>query len=156
MAKTKDLQHPKPTASWETRAYWEGCGRHVLVLQRCRDCGAVQHRPRAVCAGCLSSSIEHFEASGRGSVYTYTVTHQNGVPPFRDALPYVLAYVELDEGPRLMTNIVGCEPDSVEIGMPVAVDFWDIKAEEQAGARDGKPGSDRAGEAFAVPRFRPL
>ena len=57
-----DFEHPTPAASWETRAYWEGCGRRVLVLQRCRDCGAVQHRPRAICAGCLSSAIEHFEA----------------------------------------------------------------------------------------------
>ena len=84
------------------------------------------------------------------------MTHQNGVPPFRDALPYVLAYVELDEGPRLMTNIVGCEPDAVEIGMPVTVDFADLNADVQDGAREGKPGSDRDREAFAVPRFRPL
>lgn len=140
-----DLQHPKPSASWETRAYWEGCGRHELVLQRCRDCGTVQHRPRAVCASCLSNSIEHFTASGRGTVYTYTVTRQNGVPPFRDALPYVLAYVDLEEGPRLITNIVGCDPTAVEIGMPVAVDFQDVEPSD--------PG--KGGGLFAVPRFRP-
>ncbi|MEE2674164.1 MAG: Zn-ribbon domain-containing OB-fold protein [Myxococcota bacterium] len=140
-----EFQHPKPAASWETRAYWEGCGRHELVLQRCRQCKAVQHRPRAVCAGCLGNDIEHFVASGRGSVYTYTVTHQNGVPPFRDALPYVLAYVDLEEGPRLMTNIVGCEPEQVAIGMPVVVDFQDVEAGER-GATD---------VVLAVPRFRP-
>ena len=140
-----DFQHPKPAASWETRAYWEGCGRHELVLQRCRQCETVQHRPRAVCAGCLGNDIEHFTASGRGSVYTYTITHQNGVPPFRDALPYVLAYVDLEEGPRLMTNIVGCEPDQVAIGMEVVVDFQDVDASDLG----------EAGGAFAVPRFRP-
>jgi uncharacterized OB-fold protein len=139
------FQHPKPAASWETRAYWEGCGRHELVLQRCRACSTVQHRPRAVCATCLSGDVESFVASGRGSVYTYTVTHQNGVPPFRDALPYVLAYVDLEEGPRLMTNVVGCEPGDVEIGMPVVIDFQDADSSEFGDA----------GGAFAVPRFRP-
>jgi hypothetical protein len=139
-----EVQHPRPAASWETRAYWEGCGRHELVLQRCPACKTVQHRPRAVCAGCLSNDLEHFVASGRGTVYTYTVTHQNGVPPFRDALPYVLAYVDLEEGPRLMTNIVGCEPVDVSIGMAVEVDFADV--EPRKGETD----------AFAVPRFRPV
>ena len=65
------------------------------------------------------------------------------MPPFRDALPYVLAYVELEEGPRLMTNIVGCEPADVEIGMAVVADFADVDA--------GSP----SGDLFAVPRFRP-
>ena len=142
---TQDILHPKPGASWETRAYWEGCGRHQLILQRCRGCSTVQHRPRAICATCLSGDLEHFEASGRGTVYTYTVTHQNGVPPFSQALPYVLAYVQLEEGPRLMTNIVGCAPDGVEIGMAVEVDFADV-------APSDPPRDD---EAFAVPRFRP-
>jgi uncharacterized OB-fold protein len=105
----------------------------------------VQHRPRAVCATCLGGDVESFVASGRGSVYTYTVTHQNGVPPFRDALPYVLAYVELEEGPRLMTNVVGCEPAEVEIGMAVVVDFQDTDSSDFGDA----------GGAFAVPRFRP-
>jgi len=140
-----EFEHPKPAASWETRAYWEGCGRGELVLQRCRDCHSVQHRPRAVCATCLSGDVEHFVASGRGSVYTYTVTHQNGVPPFRDAVPYVLAYVDLEEGPRLMTNIVGCQPADVEIGLSVVVDFAPVDA----------TGLGEAGGDFAVPRFRP-
>ena len=143
-----EFQHPAPAASQETRAYWEGCGRHELVLQRCRACGVVQHRPRAVCASCLSGELQHFRASGRGEVHTFTVTHQNGVPPFRDALPYVLAYVELEEGPRLMTNIVGCEPAAVSIGMPVVVDFADV---DDKSARE----LGEVGGAFAVPRFRP-
>lgn len=141
----QDIQHPKPAASWETRAYWEGCGRGELILQRCGACGIVQHRPRAVCAKCLSSTLEHFAASGRGTVYTFTVTHQNGVPPFSQALPYVLAYVELEEGPRLLTNIIGCEPGDVRIGLPVTVDFQEVPAADPP----------RDDEAFAVPRFRP-
>ncbi len=119
----KPIEHPKPVADWETRGYWEGAGRHELVLQRCRGCGTVQHRPRALCATCLGPDIEHFVASGRGSVWTFTVTEQNQVPPFREAVPYVLAYVELEEGPRLLTNVVGCAPDEVRIGMSVRAEF---------------------------------
>jgi uncharacterized OB-fold protein len=136
-----EIQHPKPYASWETRGYWEGCGRGEIVLQRCRACSVIQHKPRAVCAACLSGELEHFAASGRGSVHTFTVTLQNQVPPFRDACPYVLAYVDLEEGPRLMTNIVGCDPADVRIGMDVVVDFATQERED--------------GEVFAVPRFRP-
>jgi uncharacterized OB-fold protein len=136
-----ELQHPAVQASWETRGYWEGAGRGELVLQRCRACGTVQHRPRGVCATCLAGEPESFVASGCGRVHTFTVTHQNQVPPFRDAVPYVMAYVELDEGPRLLTHVVGCEPAEVRIGLPVVVDF-------QPQVRDD-------GEAFAVPRFRP-
>ncbi len=133
----KEIQYPRPHYDWETRAYWEGCGRREIVLQRCRDCGAVQHRPRGLCVSCLSDRIEHFTASGRGTVHTCTVTHQNQAPAFREALPYVLAYVELEEGPRLLTNVVGCDPEQVCIGMPVRVDF---------AAAEGD---------VAVPRFRP-
>lgn len=131
-----EIKHPKVWASWETRGYWEGCDRHELVLQRCRSCGVVQHRPRAICASCLESEIEHFVASGRGEIYSYTVTHQNQQPGFREACPYVLAYVDLEEGPRLMTNIVGCKPADVAIGSTVQVDFADSE------------------EGFAIPRFR--
>jgi len=119
----REIEYRKPATDWQTLAYWEGCGRGELVLQRCGDCGAVQHRPRGLCATCLSSALEHFVASGRGRVHTFTVTHQNGQSAFRNACPYVLAYVDLEEGPRLMTNVVNCEPDAVHIGMEVRVDF---------------------------------
>lgn len=136
-----DLQHPLVYASWETRGYWEGAGRGELVLQRCDACGTVQHKPRAICASCMADAPRSFVASGRGSVYTYTVTHQNQLPPFAAACPYVMAYVELDEGPRLLTHIVGCDPADVRVGMPVVVDF--------------QPQERTDGEVFAVPRFRP-
>ena len=138
----KSIQYNAQPFDWETRAYWEGCGRHEIVLQRCRACGVVQHRPRALCVSCFSDGIEHFVASGRGTVHTFSVTNQNGLPAFREACPYVLAYVALEEGPQLMTNIVGCDPADVRIGMPVVVEFCDIEDESN---EDGA----------AVPRFRP-
>ena len=118
-----EITYKTPATDWQTLAYWEGAGRGELVLQRCTSCGLVQHRPRGVCTECLTSDLEHFVASGRGVVYSCTVIHQNGIPPFRDACPYVLAYVDLEEGPRLMTHIVGCAPEDISIGMPVLADF---------------------------------
>ncbi len=135
---TNAIKHPKPGVDWETRAYWEGCGWNELILQRCRSCGTLQHRPRALCVSCLSDEIEHFPASGRGTVYSFTVTHQNQAPGFREALPYVLAYVELEEGVRLLTNIVGCSPEDVRIGLPVEVEYAQLEGD------------------IAVPRFHPL
>ncbi len=137
-----EIQHPLPNASWETRGYWEGAGRGEIVLQRCRSCGTVQHKPRGVCATCLSGDIEHFVASGRGTVYTFTVTNQNMAKGFAEACPYVMAYVTLEEGPRVLTNIVGCDPDTVIIGMKVTADFATQERDD--------------GEAFAVPRFTPV
>ena len=116
-------QYARPEIDWESRAYWEGAGRGELVLQRCRACQVVQHRPRGFCVSCLSDDIEHFVASGRGEVYTYSIVRQNQMPQFRNALPYVVAYVQLEEGPQLLTNIVDCDPDTVSIGMSVRVDF---------------------------------
>lgn len=139
----KEIEYKAQPYDWETRAYWEGCGRHELVLQRCRDCGVVQHRPRALCVSCFGDAIDHFVASGRGVVHTFSVTNQNGLPAFREACPYVLAYVALEEGPQLMTNIVGCDPADVHIGMAVEVEFSDV----ESGGDEGPA---------AVPRFRPV
>jgi uncharacterized OB-fold protein len=136
-----ELSHPLPYASWETRGWWEGAGRGEVVLQRCTSCGLVQHKPRALCVKCLTDTIEHFVASGRGTIHTFTVTHQNMVPPFNTQLPYVLAYVELDEGPRVLTNVVGADPATLTIGQAVVADFASAPRDDD--------------EAIAVPRFRP-
>lgn len=137
-----EIEHPLPNASWETRGYWEGAGRGEIVLQRCGTCGTVQHKPRGLCVGCMDdAALEHFVASGRGTVYTFTVTNQNQAKGFAEACPYVMAYVDLEEGVRVLTNIVDCDPADVEIGMAVTASF---------AAQDRKDG-----EAFAVPRFTP-
>lgn len=137
----KNPEYEAPAIDWESRAYWEGCGRGELILQRCRACRTVQHRPRGLCATCLSDDIEHFVASGRGEVYTYSIVRQNQMPAFREAVPYVVSYVQLEEGPQLLTNIVGCDPDEVSIGMAVEVDFVPTPSESE--------------DALGVPRFIP-
>jgi uncharacterized OB-fold protein len=118
-----------PRVDEESKGFWEACQRHELYAQRCRACQSLRYYPRALCPACLSDDTEWLRCSGRGAVYTFTVTHQNQAPGFREQLPYVLAYVELEEGVRLLTNIVGCSPDDVCIGMPVEVVFDDVTAE---------------------------
>jgi uncharacterized OB-fold protein len=120
---------PLPRIDEESRGWWEALARHELYLQRCRSCDALRFYPRALCPRCLSPATEWVRASGRGSVYSFTVTYQNQAPGFRDELPYVLAVVELSEGVRLMSNVVGCPPERVRIGMPVEVVFEDVTPE---------------------------
>ncbi|MFN8643586.1 MAG: Zn-ribbon domain-containing OB-fold protein [Candidatus Binatia bacterium] len=119
------MSKPLPRIDEESKGYWEACQRRELVVQRCGGCGTLRHYPRALCPRCLSDAVEWLRCSGRGTVYTFTVTHQNQAPGFRDALPYVLAYVELEEGVRLLTNVVECAPEAVRIGMAVEVVFED-------------------------------
>ena len=126
MADAKTYKKPLPRLDEESRGYWEALARHELYVQRCRACGTTRFYPRAVCPKCLSADTAWVRASGKGTVYSFTVTHQNQAPGFREELPYVLAIVELAEGVRMMTNVVGCPPDMVRIGMPVEVVFDDV------------------------------
>ena len=129
MADPKAYKKPLPRIDEESRGYWEALARHELYFQRCRSCGTQRFYPRAVCPVCLSEAVEWVRASGRGTVYSFTVTYQNQAPGFREEVPYVLAVVELAEGVRMMTNVVGCPPDQVRIGMAVEVVFEDVTPE---------------------------
>ena len=129
MANERPTKKPVPKIDEESKGFWEACQRHELYIQRCRACGAKRYYPRALCPFCLSSDTEWLRCAGRGTVYSFTVTYQNQAPGFRDQLPYVMAYVELEEGVRLLSNIVECAPDAVRIGMPVEVVFDDVMPE---------------------------
>lgn len=122
-------ERPLPRLDEESRGFWEAARRHELVVQRCRSCGAFRYHARAVCPACLSDDTEWVRASGRGEIYTFTVTRQNQAPAFAARVPYVLAYVLLDEGVQVLTNIVDCDPEAVRIGMPVEVTFEDLNDE---------------------------
>ncbi len=113
---------PKPTP--ETAEFWAGARRGELRIQRCRACRKAYFYPRAVCPHCNSTDVEWFTASGRGRLYSYVINHRPP-PNFRDYAPYVIAVVELEEGPRMMTNIVGVEPlpENLPIDLPVEVTF---------------------------------
>lgn len=125
----KDYKKPLPRVDEENRWFWEACARHELVLQQCAACGTVRYYPRALCTKCLSAQTTYIRASGRGTIYTYTVTHQNQAPGFRDELPYVMAYVQLEEGPRVLSNVVRTPIDQVSIGLRVEVVFEEIDEE---------------------------
>ncbi len=129
MAEDKKYKKPLPRIDEESKGFWEACQRHELYVQKCAACGTFRHYPRAVCPRCLSSDIEWVLSRGRGTVYTYTVTYQNLATGFRDEQPYVLAYVELEEGVRMLSNIVGCAPAEVTSGMPVEVTFDDVTSD---------------------------
>jgi uncharacterized OB-fold protein len=126
MPDPKQYKKPLPRIDEESKGFWEACQRHELYVQQCGACGVRRYYPRALCPACLSDDTTWALSSGKGTVYTYTVTYQNQSPGFRDELPYVLAYVELEEGVRMLTNIVGCAPEAVRVGMLVEVSFDDV------------------------------
>ena len=133
------LPAPAPFVLPEVKPFWDGTAEGRLLLPRCDDCQAVIWYPRPFCPSYASTRVSWIPASGRGSVYSYTVNRrgQADLPAYKEAGVYVLAYVELDEGPRVMTNIVDCDPETVKIGQRVEVVFHDT------------------GEGTALPRFRP-
>lgn len=114
-----------PAPDHETQPWWDAAAEGRLVYKHCTACGHSFLYPRAFCPECWSEDVEWAESAGRGTVYTYSVVRQNDLPPFNERVPFVIAMVDLDEGPRLMTNIEGCEPEDVKIGMPVQVDYVD-------------------------------
>lgn len=122
-------EKPLPKPSPISRPFWEGTKAHQLRLQHCRDCGQHIFYPRSLCPFCLSENLEWVTASGRGKVYSYTVVRRAMHPAFREDVPYVFAIVELEEGPRLTTNIVGCPPEEVKVEMPVRATYEDVTPE---------------------------
>ncbi len=123
-----------PTPTPESKPYWDATAEGKILLPRCDDCGTVIWYPRTTCPECMSTNVSWFEASGRGTIYSFAVVRRQG-GPWRDALPYVLAYVELDEGPRVLTNIV--DSLELEVGQRVEAVFHDT------------------GQSNALVRFRP-
>jgi uncharacterized OB-fold protein len=115
------LPVPAPTVTEETREFWEGLRHSRFVLPRCNGCAAWIWYPRGLCPACGSLDTAWHEVSGRGRIYSYTVVRKSGLPGWSEQVPYVIAYVELDEGPRVMSNVVGCDPDALTIGTAVRV-----------------------------------
>jgi hypothetical protein len=129
------VTHPRPGLTHDNRFFWEGLLREQLLIQRCASCHRLQHPPAPMCPGCHGFAMESIEASGRGTVHSFVVAHHPPLPPF--SYPNVIVLVELEEGTRLVSRLVGVEPDDVRIGMPVQVEF------------------ERVADDFAVHRFRP-
>lgn len=114
-------QLPAPDA--DSAPFWRAAAERRFVVKRCDDCGRAHFYPRPFCPFCWSHEVRWEEACGRGVVYTYSVVHRNDIPAFHHRLPYVAAIVELEEGPRVMTNVVEADPGDVHVDMSVVVDF---------------------------------
>ncbi|MFZ4584124.1 MAG: Zn-ribbon domain-containing OB-fold protein [Acidimicrobiia bacterium] len=115
-----------PTPDADTQPFWDGCRDGKLLVKQCGDCNAVHYYPRSFCPSCWSENVDWLEVSGTGTLYTYSVVRRNDLPPFNERTPYVAAIVELDEGPRIMTNIVDTDFDALQIGMRVQAKFQAI------------------------------
>jgi uncharacterized protein len=119
---------PVPAPTPETQHFWDGTLAGELRLQRCADCDHAYFPPRPFCPACSSRSVEVFAASGKATLYSYVIHHRDA-PGFE--APYSIAVVELDEGPRMMTNIVGCDqtPDALQLDMALEVTFEPVTDE---------------------------
>jgi uncharacterized OB-fold protein len=119
------MSRPVPIADETSAFHWAAASEGRLLVQRCADCGRWQYPPDVACAGCQSERIEPTEVSGRGELYSFTIVRQAFDPDYARELPFVVALVELAEQPglRMLTNIVGAAPESLRIGMPVALTF---------------------------------
>jgi uncharacterized OB-fold protein len=131
------LPAPPPLVIPETKPFWDATKAARLVLPRCLRCSFVIWYPRQFCPECGHQTVEWFEASGHGSIYTFTIVRR-GEGAYRDTPQYVLAFVELEEGPRVLTNLIDCNPEELRIGQRVQAVFCD------------------AGDSAALLRFRPL
>ena len=114
---------PAPIVNADSAPYWQGARDGKLLLQRCADCGALRFFPRYLCTACGSDHTEWTEVSGRGMVHSFTVVHRAAFSEFQAITPYVVALIDLEEGPRMMTNIVGEDAREVRIGDAVTVVF---------------------------------
>jgi uncharacterized OB-fold protein len=140
-------QIPRPVPDGDSRPYWEGIARGELRIQRCEACGRHVFYPRSICPHCHADQLAWVTASGEGTIYSYTVVHQ-AFGPFAGEVPVVVALVELAEGVRMLTRIVGVDgsrvPSEITIGAPMRVTF------EQVAPADGSDGC----EPLVLPYFQ--
>lgn len=120
---------PLPAVTSETRPFWEAARAHKLVLQHCGACGRYVYYPRALCSHCHADALQWREVSGEGVIYSYTVCHRPAGPAFAADVPYVVALIDLAEGARMLSNVVGTNPAQVRIGQRVRVVFEDVSDE---------------------------
>src|SRR3990170_4111191 len=130
-ASTKSGGYVKPLPEFrpETKPYWDACKKDEFSLPRGKKCGKVFFYPRALCPVCMSQDLELIKPSGKAKVWTFAIHHMGPPPAYKGEPPYVVAIVETQEGVKMMTNIVGCKPEDVRIGMAMEVVFDDVTPE---------------------------
>jgi uncharacterized OB-fold protein len=122
---------PGPVVNADSQPYWAAARERRLVIRKCKSCGEPHFMPRYLCPHCWSDQLEWVDAKGTGSVHSFTIIHRASDPAFASLVPYAVVLVELDEGPRMMANIVGADALAVKIGDRLQVTFED-RGEEGA------------------------
>jgi len=120
---------PLPQVTPEMAPFWEAARRHELVVQRCRGCGELSFPARDLCSRCLSREADWVPVSGRGSIFSFVVMHQVYHPGFADQVPYAVVVVQLEEGARILSNLLDCPVQDVRVDMPVEVVFEELTPE---------------------------
>lgn len=138
---------PRPPITADNAYFFEGVRRGELLVQRCTGCGVLRHPPEPVCAACRSYDWDTVEASGRGEVYSYTVNHYPRAAAFD--YPLLVALVELEEGVRIVSNLVGVAPADVRVGMPVEVEY--VECDPELVLPMFRPAADGAGIGAGAP-----
>jgi len=138
MATQEAKPKPVPIVNPWARPFWDAARERRLLIQHCRDCHKHVFYPRVACPHCFSENLEWVQASGRGTVYSYTVVYNNAPSAFIPDIPYVVAVIDLAEGVRMLSNIVECDLDALRCDMPVEVTF------------------ERLNDEFTLPKFRPV
>lgn len=125
------MAKPVPPSNADTAEFWRGCNAERLLFQRCEACGHVQFPPRSLCVKCHGRKIAWQESARRGRIHSFTVVHRPPTAAFKDDVPYVLALVDLDEGFRIMCNLLGSPPATAAIGLAVRITF-EVRGEGEA------------------------
>lgn len=118
-----DMTRPLPETQPWSEKFWQGTKQGKLLIQHCRDCNSNIFYPRKVCPECWSSNLDWIESTGKAKVYMFSTAYDMVEPKFMSDLPYTIAYVNLEEGIRMMTRIVECDPAAIHIDMDVEVVF---------------------------------
>ena len=121
-----DAQRPVPQPTEWSQPFWDACARGELVVQRCTACQSLRHYPQPRCPACRSDAFDWAPLSGRGEIYSYTVAHRAFHPAWAEHVPYVLATIELDEGVRMLCDLLDVDPEQVEIGQRVEAYFEEL------------------------------
>ncbi len=133
----QEYAKPLPGIDEDNKPFWDYCKQHELRMQKCTNCGQLFYPPSAMCPHCQNMKFEWAKLSGKGKVFSFIVVRRASHPGFAKDAPYVVAIIETDEGTRMTSNVIGCKPEDVKIGMPVEVVFED------------------ATKDFALPKFKP-
>jgi hypothetical protein len=133
-----NADRPLPVVNKWAEPFWKAAKQNVFTIQKCKACGSHIFIPRICCPECFSDELDWVVASGKGTVYSYTVVYNNAPSRFQSEMPFVIAIVRLDEGGQMLTNIVGCDPSEVKCDMRVEVQF------------------EKLNDEFNLPLFRPI